>query len=89
MEVTTIEYMIADAIGQTIGSPELVGMIILILFVLLIAFSGMNFTVGLLILIPLILLLASINLLPSWLIYLAFLGMGVLVALGVRRLWGS
>jgi len=89
VDVTTIETVIADGISQTIGDPTLTGVIAFLLFVLLVIFSGMDLAVGLMILIPLILILASIGLMPYWMIYFAFLGMGVIVALAVRKLWGN
>jgi len=84
-DITTIEYLIGDAIGQTIGDPTLVGLVGLALFVILIVFSGMDLTVGLLILVPVIVLFSGAGILPYWLIYLAFLALGLIAAMAVKK----
>ena len=77
--------MLGDTIGQTIGDPTLVGLIGVALFILLIAFSGMNFTVGLLVMVPLLILFAGAGILPYWIIYIVFLGLGVAAAAVVKK----
>lgn len=84
-DVSSLESMISETIGLTIGDPTLVGVIGLGLFVVFLAFSGMDLTVGLLILAPLMILFASAGILPYWLIYILFLGMGVIAAMVVKK----
>lgn len=84
-DVTTIESMLGDTIGQTIGDPTLVGIVGVALFILLVAFSGMDFTVGILIMVPLLILFAGAGILPYWIIYLVFLGVGVIAAMVVKK----
>lgn len=85
IEVAEIEHSIASMFLDLIGEPATVGLIALMVISGYIAATRIGFEAGLLILLPFIVVLASRGLLPVWIIVIAALGVGTVIAMAFKR----
>ena len=85
IEITQIEQLIASMFMDLIGEPASVGLIALMVISGYIAATRIGFEAGLLIIIPFIIVLAARGLLPIWLIIIAALGVGTVIAMAFKR----
>ena len=73
-----IENAIGDVVKTMLGNdPLAISLFVILFFVLIIVFSGLDLTVGLMIMIPVIVFLTAYEGFPAWLMFILVIGMGI------------
>jgi len=86
-ELSTITHAISEMFKTLLGHDYLaISLFVIILFIVVIVFTGLDLTVGLMIMIPLIVFLTYYAGFPSWLMFVLVIGMGIVFYFALKQL---
>jgi len=85
-ELSGITQSIGELIKTLFGYDYLaISLFVIILFVVVIVFTGLDLTIGLMIMIPLIVFLTAYAGFPSWILFILVIGMGIVYYFAVKQ----